>query len=96
MPKVNPDSPTLQNNQAESFHLIFEKLLRTTKWAHPDIETAVAFLCTRVKSPIEQHKNKPKIMLKFLNQTIDDKIVIGAGFLRYNLTWIDASYAVQP
>ena len=46
MHEVNPDSPTLPNNQAEDFHSIIENILWRTNQAKPDIETVVAFICT--------------------------------------------------
>ena len=96
MHKVNTDSYTLPRKQAEYFHSIVANLLWTTKRARQDIETAVSFLCTQVKSPTGQDKNKLKILLQFLNQTIDDRRVIGTGLLIDLLTWIYPSYVVQP
>ena len=56
----------------------------------------VDFLCGLVKLPTEQDKKKLKIMLQFLNQTIDASSVFCADSLRDMVTFIDAPYTVQP
>jgi hypothetical protein len=49
--EVNPEAEPLNEETAQTFHRIVAKLLFLCKRARPDIQTAVAFLCTRVKSP---------------------------------------------
>ena len=48
---VNEDCPKLSEKQAELFHHLTAKLLYLSKRTRPDIQTAVAFLTTRVSSP---------------------------------------------
>jgi Reverse transcriptase (RNA-dependent DNA polymerase) len=49
---VGDDDPTLlDEEEAEMFHRNVAKLLFLCKRARPDIQTAVSFLCTRVKAP---------------------------------------------
>ena len=48
---MNPDAESLDMAQAELFHHLMAKLLFFCKWAHPDIQTPVAFMTTRVKGP---------------------------------------------
>lgn len=62
----------------------------------PDIETAIAFLCTRVSKSDEDDWNKLKRVLGWIKVTIDDKRYICAKSLAQIFTWIDASYAVHP
>jgi hypothetical protein len=45
------DSEPLDSEKADLFHHMVAKLLFLCKRARPGIQTAVAFLCTRVKSP---------------------------------------------
>jgi hypothetical protein len=47
---VSPDATKLGSNDADMFHHNPAKLLFLCKRARPDIQTAVAFLCTRVRS----------------------------------------------
>jgi hypothetical protein len=50
--EVNTKDPTmLDDKKAEMFHHNVAKMLFLCKRARPDIQTAVAFLCTRVKGP---------------------------------------------
>jgi len=49
--EVNPDAAKLSPENAKLFHHNTAKLLFLCKRASPDIQLAVAFLCTRVKSP---------------------------------------------
>ena len=90
MHKGNKDSPTIPNNNAEYFHSIVAKLLWTTKRAQPYNENSLLFLCTQVKSPTGQDKKKLKILLNFINRTMDDRRLIDAYSLSDLLTWIDA------
>jgi len=48
---TNPECRKLPEKTAQLFHRITAKLLYLCKRTRQDIQTAVAFLCTRVKSP---------------------------------------------
>jgi hypothetical protein len=55
--QVNEDAEKLSEEKAQFFHHNVEKLLFLCKRARPDIQTSVAFLCTRVKNPdIDDYK----------------------------------------
>ena len=59
-----------------------QNLLYIAKRARPDLETAVAFLTTRVsKSDVYDWKQLERVLIWILN-TIDDKCVIGASSLK--------------
>lgn len=50
--EINTKNPIkLGKAEAEHFHHMTAKLLYLSKRAHPDIQLAVSFLTTRVKSP---------------------------------------------
>ena len=56
---VNTQNPKLLDKaDAETFHHNVAKLLFLCKRAQPDIQTAVAFLCTRVCEPDEDNWKK--------------------------------------
>jgi hypothetical protein len=61
---VNNDNPEkLDEDTAEMFHRNVAKLLFLCKCARPDIQTAVSFLCTRVKSPdTDDYKKLVRVM----------------------------------
>jgi len=79
---VNDESETLDEDRKEIFHSVVAKLLYITKRARPDIETAVAFLCTRVSRSTESDWLKLKRVLGFLEKTVDDVRIIGANILQ--------------
>jgi hypothetical protein len=55
--QVNEDAEKLDENGGQLFHHTVAKLLCLCKQAHPDIQTMVSFLCTRVKAPdIDNYK----------------------------------------
>jgi hypothetical protein len=55
---VNLEAEQLDEETAQTFHRIVAKLLFLCKRARPDTQTAVAFLCTWVKSPdVDDWKN---------------------------------------
>ena len=62
----------------------------------PDIETVISFLYTRASDPTEEDWDKLRRVLCFLNQTIDDKLILGADSLGKLFVWIDGSHAVHP
>ena len=94
--QINDSSPKLNNRQAEIFHSVTAKLLYLEKRARPDIETAVAFLTTRVSEPTIDDWKKLKRVLTYLSNTINDIRRIGCDSLSHIFTWIDAAFAVHP
>ena len=54
--QVNEQAKKLGKSDAETFHKYVAKLLFAAKRARPDIQTAIAFLCTRVQAPDEDDK----------------------------------------
>ena len=53
-------------------------------------------LCTRVKDPNEDDRSKLKRLLKYLNGTRDDVLILSTDDLRILKWWIDTSFAVHP
>ena len=85
----------LSDQQAEKFHSTVAKLLYITKRSRPDIETAVAFLTTRVSKSDEDDWKKLKRVMTWLKQTKNDVRIIGAQSVKELFTWVDAAYAVH-
>jgi hypothetical protein len=55
--QVNDDAEKLDEDTAQFFHHNVARLLFLNKRARPDVQTSVAFLCTRVKAPgIDEYK----------------------------------------
>ena len=66
------------------------------KRARPDIHTAIAALCTRVREPNEHDWRKLVRLIKFLNGTRADKLTLSADDLHVVKWYVDAAFAVHP
>jgi hypothetical protein len=86
----------LDEKTSEFFHSTVAKLLFLCKRARPDIQTAIAFLCTRVQEPTKHDYNKLARVIKYLRKTEDMVLRLSADNLNVVKWWIDASYAVHP
>ena len=73
-----------------------EKSLFLCKRGRPDIQTALAFLCNRVREPDEDDYKKLRKMLQYLRATRRLYLTLKAYDLRVIKWWVDASYAVHP
>ena len=78
------------------FHTVTAQGPFLCKRARPDISPAIAHLTTRVKEPNLDDWQKLVRMVKFLQQTINDRLTLGADGSK-QLKWcVDASFAVHP
>jgi len=92
---INDESEELDEGRSAIFHSVVAKLLHLSKRVRPDIEPTVAFLCTRVSKSTEQDWKKLGRVLRYLNDTLDMKRVIGGKDMSSIHTWVDAAYAVH-
>lgn len=86
----------LQKETAENFHTFVAKALFACKRVRPDIHTANAALCTRVKGPTTDDDKKLLRLMKYLNRTKKDKLILSADDLHVIKWYVDASFAVHP
>jgi hypothetical protein len=86
----------LDEKTSEFFHSTVAKLLFLCKRARPDIQTAIAFLCTRVQEPTKHDYNKLARVIKYLRKTEDMVLRLSADNLNVVKWWMDASYAMHP
>ena len=85
----------LSEEHADLFHHMTAKLLFLCKRSRPDIQTAVAFLCTRVKCPdIDDYKKLARV-IKYLRGTSKMPLTLKADSVASAKWWVDASYAVH-
>ena len=95
--EVNGEDPVkLDEEIAVMFHHNVAKLLFLCKRARPDLQTAVAFLCTRVKDPDKDDYKKLTRLVKYLRGTASLPLTLEANSLQIVKWWVDASYAVHP
>ena len=73
---VDVTSTKLNVRDQDYFHWMVARLLFVAKRAQPDIQVAVAFLCTRVSSPSQQDYNKLSTVIKYIRETIHLPLLI--------------------
>jgi hypothetical protein len=93
---VDEDCERLDEETSNLFHHNTAKLLFLCKRARPDIQTAVAFLCTRVKGPDTDDYKKLTRVMKYLRGTVNMPLTLEANGSAIFKWWIDASYGVHP
>ena len=81
--------------KADRYHHLIAKLLYLCKRSRPDIQTAVAFLCTRVKQPDSDDWKKLSRCIKYLRETKDLYLTLEASPGVKLHWWVDASDAVH-
>ena len=94
--KVNDAAEKLDDELSELFHHNTAKLLFLCKRARPDIQTAVAFLCTRVKAPDVDDYKKLRRVMQYLRATVYMPLTLEATDVSIVKWWADASFAVHP
>ena len=80
----------------EDYHTFVAKSLFLCKRGRPDIQTAVAFLTTRVQEPDVDDWKKLVRMLSYLKYTAELILTLKADDFNIASWFIDASYAVHP
>lgn len=92
----NEDPKLLECKDAKLFVHLVMQLLYLSQHACPDIQTAMSFLCSRLKCPDQDDYKKLGRVMKYLQATLDLPLILsadGSGRIRW---WVDASFAVHP
>ena len=92
---MNNDSPKIDSARREIFHTFTAKALFACKRARPDLQVAVALLCTRVKDPNEDDWKKLLRLLHYIKGSINDVLILRADDLTVIKWYVDASFAVH-
>jgi hypothetical protein len=86
----------LSDELGNLYHHNVAKLLFLCKRARPDVQTAVAFLCTRVKAPdVDDYKKLGRVM-QYLRGSMYMPLTLEADGMSVIKWWADASFAVHP
>ncbi len=85
----------LERDKQEAFHTTVAKGLYLTKRARPDIQTAIAYLCTRVSNSTTADWDKLVHLLLYLKETRELFLTLSADDLRVLKWYVDASFAVH-
>ena len=93
--EVHDILPRLNIRETDKFHSTTARLLFAAKRARPDIQVAVAYLCTRVREPIRDGYMKLARMIQYLYSTLYLPLVTGWNASGTLLWSINASFAVH-
>ena len=93
--KVNNQCNKLSKEKSEIFHTYVAKGLFLCKRARPDIQLAIAFLCTRVKQPDEDDWKKLIRLLNYLNGTKNLYLTLEMDEAKIIKWYTDASFAIH-
>lgn len=88
-------STKLEKDRAAVFHHLVARSVFLCKRARPDIQLAVGFLTTRVKSPDQHDWKKLRRMLQYLRSTADLQLTLEADNSNVVKWWVDAAFAVH-
>ena len=93
--KINEDCEKTDAATADLFHHYTAQLLFLSKRARPDLQTAVAFLTTRVREPDNDDYKKLSRVMKYLQQYPHLPLILGSDG-KGNIYWsVDAAFAVH-
>jgi hypothetical protein len=87
------ESKPLEDKRAIAFHHCVAQLLFTSARSRKDIQPAVAFLTTRVRTPDEYDWLKLKRLLRYIMSTIYVPLILRADSLNVIKWWVDAYFA---
>jgi hypothetical protein len=71
------------------------RLLFLCKRKRPDLQTAIAFLCTRVQSPTLDDQRKLSRIIKYLRKTRTLVLTLRADNINIVKWWVDVAFAVH-
>ena len=91
---IDEGAEKLDEDRAQLFHHLVAKLLYLSRRSRQDIQTAVAFLCTRVQSPDTDDYKKLARVMKYLCNTKHITLTMDAG--NGPKWWVDSSYVLHP
>ena len=91
----DPKKELLNKEMASQFHRTTAQMLFLCLRARPDIQTAVSFFTTRVRSPDMDDWKKLRHCMKYLHSTRYMKRHLSADNLTNLMWWVDGSYGVH-
>jgi hypothetical protein len=93
--ETNQHCPKLTEDEAQFFHYLIAKLSFLCKRGRSDIQTAIAFLITRVKDPNGDDFKKLGRVIKYLSNTSELVLRLSARDSLFMKWWIDGSFTVH-
>jgi hypothetical protein len=93
--KVDKRSPRLDKETSEILHSFVLKGLFMAKCGRPDLLQPIAYLCTRTKEPTKSDWNKLVHVMKFLEQTKSNCLMLQSNGAHILIWSVDSSFAVH-
>jgi hypothetical protein len=93
--EVRDDIAALDTDDAAFFHAMVARLLFLCKRGRPNLQTAIAFLCTRVQAPTMDDQRKLSRVIKYLRKSSDLVLTLRADNINIVKWWVDAAFAVH-
>jgi hypothetical protein len=93
--EVRNDIAALTTDDVDFFHAMVARLLFLCKRGRPDLQTAIAFLCTRVQAPTLDDQRKLSRVIKYLRKTRSLVLTLCADNIKIVEWWVDAAFAVH-
>ena len=93
--EVRDDVKKLDDERAEQFHNLVARGLFVCKRARLDIQTAIAFLTTRVSQPDTDDWKKLSRLINYLHGTKNFVLTLTPGEVNVLKWYVDAAYAVH-
>ena len=90
--KISDTEKQLPKHRSDTFHSLTAQLLFLCKRSRPDLQVAIAFLCTRVQEPTEEDWKKLGRVLKYLMNTKDMFLTMEANDIKQFKWWVDSSF----
>jgi hypothetical protein len=89
-------SEELDTDRDAEFHTFVAKGLFACKRARPDIHPTIAVLSTCVQKPNEEDWKRLHRLLRYINGTRKDKLILSADDLHVIKWYVDCAFAVHP
>jgi hypothetical protein len=94
--QVNEKDPVMKDDDtATMFYYNLAKLLFLCKRSRPDIQTAIAFLCTRLKGPDKDDYKKLVRVIQYLRGAAKMPLTLEGDNTSIIKCWVGASFAVH-
>jgi len=93
--KINENEEQLPKHRSDTFHSLTAQLLFLCKRNRPDIQVAVAFLCTRVHEFTEEDWRKLGRVMRYVLNTKDLCLTLEVRDLTQFRWWVDSSFNVH-
>ena len=91
----NENVTLLNKTHKDEYHSLTAQLLYLSKRARSDLQTSIAFHCTRVRNPDDDDDKKLARTVRYLNKTKHLPYILSSDATSVIEWWVDATFAVH-